>query len=69
MREPEQEILCPDCRYCGDKYSFPTPNELLDVDPENPFLKRYYCCCGDCDLYRQDITGLGVTDCACFEGF
>lgn len=67
MSKSEPEILCPDCQYCGDKYSFPMPNDLLDVDLGNPLLKRYYCCCGDCGFYGQDITGRGITICKCFE--
>lgn len=47
--------LCTDCQYCGDKHSFPEPNCLIDVDPGNQFIKHYYCCCGDCDFYEQDI--------------
>ena len=69
MGEPKaEEILCPDCQYCGDKYSFPMPNDLLEADPENPLLKRFYCCCGDCYLYGQDITRKAITSCECFEG-
>ena len=60
-------LLCSDCCYLGDKYSFEQPNELLDTDPNNPFLKHYYCNCGDCDNYRKDITSLGITKCSCFE--
>lgn len=41
-----KNILCCDCQYCGDKYSFPLPNDLIEVDSENPFIKHYYCCCG-----------------------
>lgn len=59
--------LCCDCQYCGDKYSFPQPNELADVDPSNPFIKRYYCCCGDCEHYGDDITGKGIYECDCFD--
>lgn len=59
--------LCCDCQYCGDKYSFPEPNDLLYMDPENPMLKHFYCCCGDCKLYMKDITGLGIHDCGHFE--
>ena len=59
--------LCCDCQYCGDKYSFPIPNDLLHMDPENPILKHFYCCCGDCDLYGKDITGLGIHECEHFE--
>ena len=59
--------LCCDCQYCGDKYSFPIPNDLIYMDPENPILKHFYCCCGDCDLYGKDITGLGIHECEHFE--
>ena len=59
--------LCCNCQYCGDKYSFPEPNDLLHMDPENPMLKHFYCCCGDCDLYGKDITGLGIHECEHFE--
>lgn len=67
LSKPGTKILCSECQYCGDKYSFPIPNELLDTDPENPITKRYYCCCGDSELYREDITGKGVVSCDCFE--
>ena len=60
-------ILCCDCQYLGDKSSFPLPNDLIDVDPDNSFLKHYYCCSGDCSLYMKDITNLGITQCDCFE--
>ncbi len=60
-------ILCCDCQYCGDKYSFPLPNNLTYVDSVNPLLKCYYCCNGDCELYGQDITSLGITQCDNFE--
>ena len=59
--------LCCDCQYCGDKYSFPEPNDLIYMDLENPMLKHFYCCCGDCDLYGKDITGLGIHECKHFE--
>lgn len=59
--------LCCDCQYCGDKYSFPEPNDLILMDPENPILKHFYCCCGDCNLYGKDITGLGIHECEHFE--
>lgn len=61
-----KRILCSDCQYCGDKYSFPLPNNLIDVEPNNPFLKHYYCC-GDSALYEKDITDLGITECTVFE--
>ena len=59
--------ICCGCQYCGDKHSFPEPNDLPEADPENPLLKHFYCCCGDCDLYGKDITVLGVQECGCFE--
>lgn len=63
----KENILCCDCQYCGDKHSFPLPNNLVDVDSANPLLKHYYCCSGDCELYEQDITNLGITQCNSFE--
>ena len=30
--------LCCDCQYCGDKYSFPEPNDLLYMEEENNTL-------------------------------
>lgn len=63
-----KNILCCDCQYCGDKYSFPLPNDLIEVDSENPFInKHYYCCCGDSEFYGKDITNLGFTKCDSFE--
>ena len=59
--------ICCECQYCGDKHSFPMPNDLLEVYPENPLLKVLYCCCGDCDLYGKEVTKLGLTECKCFE--
>lgn len=59
--------LCCDCQYCGDKYSFPLPNNKIEVDPENPLLKHFYCCCGDCELYEHDVTSLGIRTCGHFE--
>ena len=59
--------LCCDCQFCGDKYSFPEPNDLIYMDPENPMLKHFYCCCGDCNLYGKDITGLGICECEHFK--
>ena len=56
-----KNILCCDCQYCGDKYSFPLPNDLIEVDSENPFIKHYYCCCGDSEFYGKDITNLDLT--------
>lgn len=67
MSEADQVTLCTDCQYCGDKFSFQIPNNLPDVDPQNPLLKRYYCCCGDCERYGQDITGKIIVSCKCFE--
>ena len=59
--------ICCECQFCGDKYSFPEPNDLIEMDPENPLLKHFYCCCGDCDLYEKDITGLGIKECEHFK--
>lgn len=61
------KIICCDCQYCGDKYSFPMPNSLVDVDSENPLLKHFYCCCGDSPHYEHDITALGISRCEYFE--
>lgn len=66
MVEPNVTICC-ECMYCGDKHSFPLPNNMLEVDEENPSLKAFYCCCGDCDLYAQRIDTLGIMRCQCFE--
>ena len=63
----KEKILCCDCQYCGDKYSFPMPNDLIEADPNNHLLKRYYCCCGDSDLYKKDITDLGIAVCDNFD--
>ena len=66
--EPEDDgPLCGKCQYCGDKYSFPEPNDLLEADPENPLLKHFYCCCGDCERYGKDITNLGIYECKHFD--
>lgn len=61
------EIICCDCQYCGDKYSFPMPNSLVDIDSKNPLLKHFYCCCGDSPYYEHDITILGISHCEYFE--
>ena len=49
------------------KRGFPEPNNLIEMDPENPMVKHLYCCCGDCELYGKDITGMGIHECECFE--
>lgn len=67
LNDIRRYILCCDCQYCGDKYSFPLPNDLIEVDSENPFIKHYYCCCGDSEFYGKDITNLGFTKCDSFE--
>lgn len=59
--------ICCDCQYCGDKYSFPLPNDMLEVDENNPLLKAFYCCMGDCVFYGQRIDKLGIMDCNHFE--
>lgn len=58
---------CADCVFCGDKYSFPLPNDKLDADPGNPLLKRYYCTCEDSEMYGKDITALGPHECIQFQ--
>jgi hypothetical protein len=67
--EEEQTInlKCTDCAYCGDKYSFEQPNDLIDIDANNPLIKHYYCNCGDSKYYRQDVTGIETDDCEDFE--
>lgn len=60
-------MICSDCAYCGDKYSFPYPNNLVYTSQNNPFLKRYYCCCGDNSFYMKDITDLNLVSCKDFE--
>lgn len=67
VRDPNWYPICCDCQFCGDKFSFPLPNDKILTDPENPLLKHFYCCCGDCDLYGQDVTSLGLKECGCFE--
>ena len=59
--------LCGRCQYCGDKHSFPKLNDLLESHPDDPLLKRFYCCCGDCEHYEKDITNLGIRQCVHFE--
>lgn len=63
----ETVTKCVGCCYLGDKYSFPLPNDKIDVDAKNPFLKHYYCCCGDSERYECDVTNEIVSDCDCFE--
>ena len=53
---------CADCCYLGDKYSFPLHDNKIDVDDKNPFLKHYYCCCGDSERYEKDVTNEIVSD-------
>ncbi len=60
-------MLCLKCQYCGDKLSFPLPNNLIYADEKEPFKKHHYCCCGDCDFYEKDVTNLGITSCEHFE--
>ena len=67
IRDPNCYPICCDCQFCGDKFSFPLPNDKILIDPKNPLLKHYYCCCGDCELYGQDVTGMGLEKCDCFE--
>lgn len=67
IRDPNQSPICCDCQFCGDRFSFTLPNDKIEVDAENPSLKHFYCCCGDCDLYEKDITKLGLKKCDYFE--
>lgn len=62
-----QYPICCDCQYCGDKFSFPLPNNMIDIDSNNPAIKHYYCCNGDCTLYEKDITNLNIQECKHFE--
>lgn len=62
-----QPPICCDCQFCGDKFSFPEPNDLIEMDPENPLLKHFYCCCGDSEHYMEDITVLDIQECEHFE--
>lgn len=52
---------------CTVAYSFPLPNDLIEVDSENPLIKHYYCCCGDSEFYGKDVTNLELTKCDSFE--
>lgn len=67
ISDKKKPSICCDCQYLGDKHSFPEPNDFVDVEPANPFIKHYYCCCGDCKLYAQDVTCKNVQKCSCFE--
>ena len=58
---------CADCQYLCDKYSFPMPNNKEDVFKDNPWMKHYYCCCGDSRFYGEDITSKKAFTCECFE--
>lgn len=60
-------MICTDCQYLGDKFSFLMPNNSPDVDEGNPLLKHYFCCCGDSDQYGKDITSKNIQSCPCFE--
>ena len=59
--------ICCNCAYCGDKYSFPSPNDKIKTDPNNPLIKYYYCCCGDCKFYEKNVTSLNIQICDFFE--
>lgn len=48
---------CNTCQYCGDKFSFPLPNDMI--------VDHHYCCCGDNDNYEKDI--LNIEKCDCYE--
>lgn len=59
--------ICCNCAYVGDKYSFPLPNNLLDCDEDNPYIKHYYCCCGDSEQYEKDVSIQNIQLCECFS--
>ena len=59
--------VCCDCQYIGDKYSFPRPNNLIDMDEDNPYIKHFYCCMGDCEQYKKDVSVQFIKECECFE--
>lgn len=58
---------CVVCSYLGDKHSFPLPNDKPDVFEDNPLMKHYYCCCGDCNQYSTDVSVKNIQECECFE--
>lgn len=58
---------CVDCQYIGDKYSFPMPNDKEDVFNDNPLMKHYYCCNGDCNQYGREVSSRDIQSCECFE--
>ena len=66
-KKKDNVTKCADCCYLGDKYSFPLHDNKIDVDDKNPFLKHYYCCCGDSERYEKDVTNEIISDCDCFE--
>lgn len=59
--------LCHQCQYIGDKHSFPMPNNLIGIDPNNPTIKHFYCCCGDSECYGEDVTDVEIKECECFD--
>lgn len=71
MLKKMEPSLCPSCRYCGDKYCFPWPNDLpYLIDPEDrrkPPAKHWFCACETSERYRQDVTNERVTECKNFE--
>lgn len=60
-------VLYHECQYIGDRYSFPNPNPFIGMEATNLSTKRFYCCCGDCEQYAEDITDMGIEQCDCFD--
>ena len=73
MLKKMEPSLCPSCRYCGDKYCFPWPNDLpYLIDPKDrrkPPAKHWFCSCEASERYRQEITNERITECKNFEKF
>lgn len=58
---------CGRCQYVGDKFSFEQPNDLIDRDEKYPWVRHYYCNCGDSIHYKQDITDAKIKKCESFK--
>ena len=71
MLKEMEPSLCPSCRYCGDKYCFPRPNDLpYLIDPKDRRklpAKHWFCSCEASERYRQEITNERITECKNFE--
>lgn len=71
MLKEMEPSLCLSCRYCGDKYCFPWPNDLpYLIDPKDrrkPPAKHWFCSCEASERYRQEITNERITECKNFK--